>query len=95
MSTIITIPLLDINISTNTLVSTIVLLCIFFTFFSVSIELGGNLSPQNVADENNDCNQITKDQTAIFTTKWDTGVQDVLDDIKSVAEDDNALTNNF
>lgn len=41
MSELVEIPLLKMNVSINSLIAFILLLCIFFTFFSVSVELGG------------------------------------------------------
>ena len=41
MSETVEIPFIKMNVSVNSLVAFILLLCIFFTFFSVSIELGG------------------------------------------------------
>ena len=86
MSATITIPILDIEISINTLITVIILLCIFFTFFSVTIELGGNLSPQYVADDENDCNQIGVNQVADLTTKWKGGVEQVFHEMENVVE---------
>ena len=83
MSTIITIPLLDIDISVNTLISTILLLCIFFTFFSVTFELGGNLSLQSVVDEESSCNQDGTPQVANFTTKWKHGITNMFTEMEN------------
>jgi hypothetical protein len=52
-----TITIFGVTTSVNSLVTTLLLLCIFFTFFSVTIELGGALSPQTVASNNLSCNE--------------------------------------
>ena len=83
MSLNVTIPILDIEISLNTLIATILFLCIFFTFFSVSLELGGNLNPKVAASEDSNCYQDGNDTTLIMQTKLKAGAQKVWDEIKS------------
>lgn len=51
----VTIPFLDVTISLSTLIGLVLLLVLFFSFFSVSISVGGSLSPKDVAVENNPC----------------------------------------
>jgi len=51
----ITIPLLDIRMSLSTCIAIIILLILFFSFFSLSISIGGGLSPENIAKELNSC----------------------------------------
>ena len=91
MSLNVNIPLLDIEISLNTLIATILFLCIFFTFFSVSLELGGNLNPKVAAADDSNCYQDGQDPTLVTQTKLKSGAQGVLNEIKSVF-DNNALS---
>ena len=51
----ITIPIINIQISLSTLIAIILLIIIFFTFFSVQIFLGGSLSPEAVAKDVTPC----------------------------------------
>lgn len=51
----ITIPILDITLSLSTCIAIIILLILFFSFFSVSLSIGGGLSPESIAKELNPC----------------------------------------
>lgn len=93
MSGIIRIPILNIEISVNTLITVIILLCIFFTFFSVTIELGGNLNPATVAEEDSNCNDIAIDQIADLTQEFKSGVRKTFGEIKSTLENNDAINN--
>jgi sensor histidine kinase regulating citrate/malate metabolism len=64
-----TITIFGVTTSVNSLVTTLLLLCIFFTFFSVTIELGGALSPQTVASNNLSCNETATDQSQTVAFK--------------------------
>lgn len=57
----ITIPFLDITISLSTFIAIIILLILFFSFFSVSLSVGGGLSPENIAKELNSCDASEAD----------------------------------
>jgi hypothetical protein len=71
-----TITLFGVTLSVNSLVTSLLLLCIFFTFFSVTIELGGALSPQTVASNSLSCNATAADQSQ--TVAFKPGVQNFL-----------------
>lgn len=77
MPTTVTLPLIDVTLSVSTLVALVLLLVLFFTFFSVSVNIGGSLSPKNVASELNPCDA---DPDVLDTTTGDvlSGLRDEL-----------------
>ena len=88
MSEIVEIPLIQMKVSVNSLIAFILLLCIFFTFFSVTIELGG-LDPTKTETESS-CShsdayyekaevELTKD-----AKNWYSSLQDKLSGSENV-----------
>jgi len=71
----ITIPIINIQMSLSTLIAIILLLILFFTFFSVQIFLGGSLSPEAIAKDVTPCDA---DPSAFSQVS-----EDVIGDISS------------
>ena len=81
MSNTITIPFFEVTLSINTLIAIVLLLAIFFTFFSVTVEIGGTLTGMTTGESS--CNQVGLNQLANWESKLDPTTRKYVDDITS------------
>ena len=80
-STSLRIPFIDLDISINTIIAIVLLLIIFFTFFSVTIEIGGVFTGMTTGESS--CNQVGINQLSNWESKMDPTTRKYIDEITS------------
>ena len=82
MSETVEIPFIKMTISVNSLIALILLLCIFFTFFSVSFELGNADSAKMETESSCSHSDVYYEKTEVEIAKdaknWGSSLQNTL-----------------